>query len=406
MKMTGNCAAAALAKLPAGGCSQMRNKPATFGQDVDFLKKHIDTIILTDKAGAAQVALAPAYQGRVMTSTAEGAKGLSFGWLNRGLIASGKTNPHISAYGGEERFWMGPEGGQFSIYFPKGAAFDFEHWQAPAVIDTEPFDLVTQSGDKAVFSRTAKLANWSGTTFDIQIDRTIRLLSDKETAEKLGANIGDSVKIVAYETESKITNIGKQPWKKETGLISIWILSMFCPSPETTIVTPFNAGGEATLGPKVNDTYFGKVPADRLVVKDDVLFFKGDGNQRGKIGLSAKRAKPVLGSYDATNNVLTIVQYTKPKDATCYVNSMWKKQENPYSGDVVNSYNDGPLEAGQKQLGPFYELETSSPALELKPKESGSHIHRIFHIVGLENELDKVAQAALGVKLEDIKNAL
>jgi len=100
------------------------------------------------------------------------------------------------------------------------------------------------------------------------------------------------------------------------------------------------------------------------------------------------------------------VQYTKPKGATDYVNSMWRKQEDPYNGDVENSYNDGPLGGGQKQMGPFYELESSSPALELAPNKSGSHIHRVFHLVGPESELDKIADATLGVKLEEIKNAL
>jgi hypothetical protein len=408
MKMTRNSrrGPATLELTPIRRCSQMQNKPATFSQDVDFLKKHTQTIILSDKAGDAQAAVVPAYQGRVMTSTAGGAKGLSFGWINRELILSGEKRQHINAYGGEERFWVGPEGGQFSIYFPKGAPFDFEHWQTPSIIDTEPFEAVSQTNDQAVFRKKATLANWTGTKFDIQIGRTIRLLNTKEAAEKLGADIDKSVKIVAYETESKIINTGTQPWKKETGLLSIWILSMFSPSPETTVVIPFNAGDEAVLGSKVNDEYFGKVPADRLVVKDDVLFYKGDGKQRGKIGLSAKRAKPIFGSYDATNNVLTIVQYTKPRGATNYVNSMWKMQEDPYNGDVVNSYNDGPLEGGQKQLGPFYELETSSPALELGPNESGLHIHRVFHLVGPEDKLGKIAQATLGVKLEEIKNAL
>jgi len=408
MKMTRICTAglAIFSLLLIGGCSQMQNKSATFGQDIEFLKKHTRVIVLSDKSGDAQAAVVPAYQGRVMTSTADGTGGLSFGWINRELVASGEKRQHINAYGGEERFWIGPEGGQFAVYFPKGAPFDFEHWQVPAAIDTEPFELVSQTSDQAIFRRKASLTNWSGTVFDIQIDRTIRLLKPEEAAGKLGAAVGGSVKMVAYETESTITNTGTQPWKKETGLLSIWILSMFSPSPETTIVIPFNAGAEATLGPKVNDEYFGKVPADRLVVKDSVLFFKGDGKYRSKIGLSAKRAKPILGSYDATNKVLTIVQYTKPKDATNYVNSMWRKQQDPYSGDVVNSYNDGPLEGGQKQLGPFYELETSSPALELAPNQSGSHIHRVIHLVGPESELDKIARATLGVKLEEIKSAL
>ena len=45
----------------------------TFGDDVAFLREHTDIIVLSDAAGAAQVAVVPEYQGRVMTSTAAGA---------------------------------------------------------------------------------------------------------------------------------------------------------------------------------------------------------------------------------------------------------------------------------------------------------------------------------------------
>ena len=141
---------------------------------------------------------------------------------------------------------------------------------------------------------------------------------------------GPDVKMVAYESNNKMENIGREPWKKETGLLSIWILGMFNPSPEITIVVPFVAGPEDQLGPVANDSYFGKVPADRLVDKDGVLYFSGDGKYRSKIGLSPKRAKTVLGSYDAVNGVLTIVQYNKPEGVEDYVNSMWQIQDQPY----------------------------------------------------------------------------
>ena len=62
---------------------------ANFGDDSAFLKKHTELIVLSDIAGLAKVALAPAWQGRVMTSTAGGDAGQSFGWINRELIASG-----------------------------------------------------------------------------------------------------------------------------------------------------------------------------------------------------------------------------------------------------------------------------------------------------------------------------
>lgn len=378
----------------------------TFGDDLAFLKGNTEIVVLSDASGNAQVAIAPAYQGRVMTSTATGAAGLSFGWINRELIASKQAQPHISPWGGEDRFWMGPEGGQFAIFFSKGAAFDLEHWQTPPVIDTEAYDLVSKTQDSAVFRKTAHVTNWSGTRFDVQIDRSIRLLSAEDAGKLLGVALPPAVKLAAFESDNKVTNAGLAAWTKETGLLSIWILGMFNPTPSTTIAIPFEAGSEAQLGPKVNDAYFGKVPADRLVVKDNVLFFSGDGQYRSKIGISPRRAKPFAGSYDAGNRVLTIVQYSKPAGATDYVNSMWEMQKEPFAGDTVNSYNDGPPAPGKKPLGPFYELETSSPALVLAPDASASHIQRTFHIQGEEKDLDPIARATLGASLAEIKGAL
>ena len=91
----------------------------TFSEDVAFLKKHVEVITLGQGAGQPQVAGVPAYQGRVMTSTVGGGEAPSHGWINYDLIDSGKTGPHINAFGGEDRFWLGPEGGQFSIFFKK-----------------------------------------------------------------------------------------------------------------------------------------------------------------------------------------------------------------------------------------------------------------------------------------------
>ena len=85
--------------------------------------------------GRAQVAVAPAYQGRVMTSTANGPDGASFGYIHRAGVLAGAPQPHMTVLGGEDRFWLGPEGGQYALYFPPGAAFDTDHWQVPEPID-------------------------------------------------------------------------------------------------------------------------------------------------------------------------------------------------------------------------------------------------------------------------------
>ncbi|HEY5229050.1 MAG TPA: DUF6786 family protein, partial [Opitutaceae bacterium] len=161
-------------------------RAATFADDTAFLKDHTDTIILGDKAGAAKVAVVPAWQGRVMTSTSDGESGYSYGWINRDLIASGKTLQHMNPYGGEDRFWLGPEGGQFSIFFEKGAAFDFANWNTPAVFDTLPFHLVSQTDDSAVFSARFALTNYSGTTFEVGVKRTVQLLDAAAAWRALG----------------------------------------------------------------------------------------------------------------------------------------------------------------------------------------------------------------------------
>ena len=382
-------------------------KAGTFGDDIAYLQGHTKVVLLSDKAGQAQVAILPAMQGRVMTSTA-GANGTSYGWINRELITSGKVAEHINVFGGENRFWIGPEGGQFSVFFTNGVPFDLAHWHTPAAVDTEAFDLDldTSSPTDAVLHKNLRLVNYSGTAFDIQVKRSISLLSPHTVTSLLGIQPAAAVKAVAYESDDSMMNAGKEPWKKETGLLSIWILGMFNPSPATTIVVPFKEGSAAELGPIVNDAYFGKVPTDRLVVGKGVLFFSADGCYRSKIGLSPKRALPVLGSYDADSGTLTIVQFNKPADVTDYVNSMWEMQKSPFGGDAVNSYNDGPPSPGAKPLGPFYELETSSPAAALAPGKSIRHVHRTFHLQGAEADLNPVAKKVLGVTIADIKSAL
>jgi len=385
----------------AAGC---RSKQAglTFAEDVEFLRRHTNVVVLVDKTGQGCLAVCPAYQGRGMTSTAGGCEGPSYGWINRELISAHEIRKHINPYGGEDRFWIGPEGGQFAVFFKKGEPFDLEHWQTPAPFDTEKFELVTHDPHKAVFSKRMQLKNYSGTQFDLEVDRTLEMLEADKVAEHLGVTIPPAVKVVGYQSVNKVTNTGKQPWEKKTGLLSIWILGMYNTSPATTVVAPFVPGPEDKLGPIVNADYFGRVPPDRLVVKADqgVLYFKADGKYRSKIGLSPQRAKPVIGSYDAGNCLLTIVQYTKPQGATDYVNSMWQQQKKPYAGDVVNSYNDG------GSLGKFYELETSSPAAALKPGQSIQHTHRTIHLQGSAEDLDPIAKAVLGVGLSQIKSAL
>ncbi|MGC9054491.1 MAG: DUF6786 family protein, partial [Candidatus Hydrogenedens sp.] len=93
--------------------------------------------------------------------------------------------------------------------------FDLEHWQTPAVIDTEPYEIVSQDDKQVSFKKEAKLKNWTGTDFQILIERTVSILSKEQIAGALGIRIPPSIKYIGVESKNKITNTGTDDWNKE-----------------------------------------------------------------------------------------------------------------------------------------------------------------------------------------------
>ena len=375
-----------------------------FHDDLKFLNNHTEIHVLTDGHDR-QVITSPKLQGRIFTSTLGGPSGLSHGWINRELLESGENKPHFNAYGGEDRFWMGPEAGQYALFFAPGKPFELEYSYVPHAFDKEPFEVAEKSAKSIRFKKDMRLPNYAGFTFEAGLSRAINLLDDEKIFGALGLDSA-GLESVGFESVNTIKNTGKEAWVKEKGLVSIWVLGMFRPSKKSIVVIPFIPGDEKNLGPVVNDSYFGKVPDGRLKVGKDVLFFSGDGQCRSKIGVEPRRARPLLGSWDALNKILTVVRYTLPSTPGTYVNSMWEIQKDPYSGDVVNSYNDGPPAPGKKPEGPFFELETSSPAAALKPGESLTHLHQTFHFAGDAYALEKAAKKLFGASLSEIESAL
>jgi len=369
-----------------------------YAYDVDFLKKHTAKTLELSNENGSKVLLSADYQGRVMTSTATGDTGTSFGWLNYDLIAAKEKKKQFNPVGGEERFWMGPEGGQFSLYFKGGDSFNIAQWQVPAFIDTEMYEVIQADKSAATFTKNTSFTNYSGTKFDISIERKISLLSKNEIENKLQISVPADLHFVGFETANKITNTGDD-WTKEKGLLSIWLLGMFTPSEATTVIIPFHPIPNAKS--YVTTDYFGAIPPERLQVQDSILFFTCDGKYRSKIGISPLIAKPIAGSYDFQKNVLTIIIPQVDKNAP-YVNSKWEMQKQPFKGDVINSYNDGPLQDGT-QMGPFYEVESSSPALQLKKGDTGIYKETTCHFQGSYDTLKQLAKQLLGADLDTIK---
>jgi len=371
----------------------------SFEEDVAFLSQHGPIKVLTSANGG-RIAVSSQYQARVMTS-AVGEHQPSLGFINRQFIEAGQTGTAFDNYGGEDRFWLGPEGGQYGLYFPASKPFSFEFWQTPHAMQEGAWQVRAESPTSITYAHAFSVSNYEQREFKLEVERKLTLLSPEQARERLGLPLPASLRWVGFSSENTLRNTGTDAWQEQSGLLSVWILGMFAPVAGTQVIIPFET---AATGEIVNDRYFGKVPADRLLVNTQkgFLAFRADGHYRSKIGLGPARAKRALGSYSESAQLLTLVLYTKPNGATRYVNSMWERQAAPYAGDVINSYNDGPPAPGKPPLGGFYEIESSSPAAALAPGESLVHEHQTYHFSGPRADLELLAQHVLGVNLADL----
>jgi len=377
------------------------------------LKKYAQVVELVGEGGA-RVAVSPQLQGRVMTSTCAGPEGLSFGFINWDFLKAGKPDKHFNNYGGEDRFWLSPEGGPYSLWFAPGAPQTLEHWFTPPAFNEGAWPVVSKPEDP--FCRMhmpMKLQNTAGARFEVEVERTVRLLKKEDLAQLFGPEAArlmaaDGIQWVGYETMNVLTNKG-EPMSKQKGLISIWIAGMMNAGPQTVVIVPYKAGPESVLGPVVETSYFGVIPPDRVKITPQAVLFLADANYRSKIGTSQRRARNVAGSIDFQNQVLTLVHFSMPDNPAehAYMCNLWGEHKgSSYEGDVFNSYTDGPPGEGKPQMGKFYELESLSPAAELQPGESLRHAHRTIHIQADLKTLVPIARQVLGVDLEEVRTLM
>jgi hypothetical protein len=288
----------------------------------------------------------------------------------------------------------------FSLYFEKGKEMVFDNWKTPPPIDTEAWSVMTKNVQHVSLQKEMTLTNYAGTQLSLSVERKITVLNTTSITDLLRIQVGDSIQSVGYKTENKITNTGSNAWNEKTGMPCIWMLDMFKPSNRTVIIIPYKTEGIDSSVKVATTDYFGEIPPDRINYNDGVLFFKADGKRRSKLGIGPLRAKPIAGSYDAENKILTVTMFDVDSSGR-YLNQEWSTTKPPFSGDAVNAYNDGPLDDGSI-MGPFYEIESVSPAAFLNSGESLSHQHSVFHFTGNENSLDGLLQKLFGVSINGL----
>ena len=401
-----------LACLLAGACRggagsgksgmNTTSEKGTFGYDLHYLSKKDSALaVLSDDAGQSQIIVSPGYQAKVFTATAEGMQGKSLGYVGYRALEAESLDEHMNGYGGENRLWIGPEGGKYSVFFPPGAEQVYAHWHTPPAIDTEPWDVVSANRRSISLKKEMEVRNYAGVQLKLRIERTVSLLQTPEISSGLGLDLSREVKTVAYATENRIVNLNDFAWTESTGAVCIWILDMFHTAPRAVTLIPFRQGSESELGKTVTSDYFGEIPPDRLKIRGNIIFLKTDGNYRSKLGLNGRRTLAMAANYDPDAGRLTVTAYDADPSAV-YLSQEWNPAKDPLTGDAMNAYNDGPLDDGSI-MGPFLELESASPAAFLQPMQSTVHRHTVYHFLGDEKTLSPVTEKLFGLTTQEIK---
>lgn len=345
--------------------------------------------------------LGPELVGRVMCSTFDRNRGLANAWINKSAIQRGKVDPVFNNFGGEERFWLAPEGGPFGLEFGKKES-RFENYSVQPAMNTAEYRVLAKDDRSVLMEADLSLENHSGTRFDFRVERRISLLESCPYTQVSGGKI----QVAAFQSENTVLNTGTKAWAKEGGTIAMWCLGQLLEYPHLSIIVPVRRDAGTESSPPTVDEYFkdfcidGKFPSNRRANFDTFVLLKADGAVRGKVGVKRDRAAGRLGSYDPDAHCLTVVDHDFYPELE-YPTGYWRDYENAFDGDALSVYIDGPEHAGGNH-GLCYELETISPALFLRPQEEFTYRNRTFHLQGDPQDLQLICQRFLGPSLSQI----
>lgn len=362
-----------------------------------------DTALIGERAGVHELrlgplrlAIVPDWQLRVATG-AFAPGGNSLGWLNRAKLRSGEVDERANLWGGLERVWLGPEGGPGSLYFAPGDDYDLERWTVPALVDRVPFRVSAAGGTRIEAAAEGSVSNRAGERFEIRLERGVEVLAPERA---LGDALPADVRGLAFVSDNALTNVGASAWSPSNGGLCLWLAGMFPHAARAVAYAAAPTGG----APRAVDDYFHPLDGARLRAVGSGMAFRVDGEHRSKIGIPAAHATGWMGAWDPERGRLTLVQAQVDAGAE-YLEARWSSDRGPFGGEALHLYNDGPPEPGAAPFGPFFELESSSPAAILAPGEVQRHRSTTTLLEGPRAALDDIARAHLGVALELLEQA-
>lgn len=385
------CMSVVLVASGGAGCA------SRFDRAIDAVGRN-EAIVLQGETGG-RVLVSARHQGRVMTSSVGAVD--SVGFVCEGELREGEVHPNFNNFGGQDRLWLGPEAGQFGIYFEPGSELRRDLWRVPKDFNEGAFQVDEKSGTRVVMNQEIAVTNYSGTKFKTRVRREVGIVPESSLTKSLGVALPAGVSYTGCTTDNTLTNIGEAAWTPEGGLLNIWVLGMFNPGARTVILIPLKEGD----GPDYRDEpYFGKIPEERLKRIGSTLLFRADARAEGKIGVPPGRSSGIAGSYDFAQDLLIVVTYDVPKNKALFGNSTWEKvQSDPYGGDLFQAYNANAPGGTPPGRYAFYELESVSPSVALKPEDSVRHRQTTHCFQGDRKGLAILALALFKVDLAEVE---
>lgn len=360
-----------------------------------------DAYVLEGRREGKQALVCPSLAGRVMGTTYDGGQGDFGGFIDARAFKEGMKDIWDN-WGGEERYWLCPEGGQFGLMFG-GRQDCFDNYTVQDGINNQKYELIdlSKTGASLTMRASFELVNATGTKFHVGCVRRTTVLDDCPYV--VGA--GPEIDFVGFQSESTVTNLGDNSWTRETGCLAHWHLGQFLPGPRVIVIIPFRQGEIAD--PPIREDYFrdfcidGRMPANRYWRKDGFALFKADGKVRTKIGQNRSRATGILGSYDLESSEMVLMEYDLYPNLE-YAASYWYEQAEPYNGDCISFSAEGPGAPGEPD-GRCYELESMSPAMLLAPGQSFTFRTRTMHVKGPRIALAGICRKHLGPEISTLE---
>lgn len=356
-----------------------------------------DAYVLEGRRKGRQALVCPSLAGRVMGTSYDGPDGEIGGFIDARAFREGMKDIWDN-WGGEERYWLCPEGGQFGLMF-QGKKNSFENYTVQQGINSQKYEVtdLAKTGNSLTMQAGFSLINASGTRFEVNSVR--RITAADGCPYTVGA--GPDVDCVGFQSESTITNVGPNAWTKETGALAHWHLGQFLPGPRVIVVIPFRQGPFSD--PPIREDYFkefcieGRMPANRYWMREGFALFKADGKVRTKIGQNRSRSLGIIGSYNLDTDEMIVMDYDFYPNLE-YAASYWYEQPDPFNGDCISFSAEVPGSPGEPQ-GRCYELESMSPAMLLSPGQSFVFRTRTVHIRGPRKTVAGICRRHLGAEI-------